>query len=64
MNKVGFTTCLEDGAGLYVRQATRLGTSRSLGVRPARMTLSEFAIHSMMSGACRYLRTIRCMHEE
>ena len=49
-NETGSTTCFEGGAALYVRVVMRLGTSRGLGVRPARTTLSELAMHSIMSG--------------
>ena len=45
----GATTCLEAGAELHVNPEMRLGTSRCLRVSPARMTLSEFAMHSMQS---------------
>ena len=54
---LGSTTCL-DGEAVYVRFETRLGISRSLGVSPARMTLSELAMHSIHSvdygGSCRW----------
>ena len=43
------TTCLDGREALYVRFEMRLGISRSLGVSPARMTLSELAMHSMHS---------------
>jgi len=46
----GETWCLLGGAAVYVSPEMRLGMSRSFGVRPARMTLSELAMHSMMSG--------------
>ncbi|CAL1711009.1 unnamed protein product [Somion occarium] len=36
-------------ADWYVSPEMRLGMSRSLGVRPARITLSDVAMHSMMS---------------
>ena len=45
----GSTTCLDEGEAMYVRFEMRLGISRSLGVNPARMTLSELAMHSMHS---------------
>ena len=45
----GSTTCLDEGEAVYVRFEMRLGISRSLGVNPARMTLSELAMHSMHS---------------
>ena len=46
---LGSTTCLDEGEAVYVRFEMRLGISRSLGVNPARMTLSELAMHSMHS---------------
>ena len=46
---LGSTRCLDEGEAVYVRFEMRLGISRSLGVNPARMTLSELAIHSMQS---------------
>jgi len=43
------TTWREAGAAAYVSVFTRFGMSRNLGVSPARITLSELAMHSMMS---------------
>ena len=39
---LGCTACFVPGPGTYVKPSTRLGISRSLGVSPARMTLSEY----------------------
>ena len=37
------------GEGRYVSISHRVGTSLNFGVRPARTTLSEHAMHSMQS---------------
>ena len=48
-NGVEHKTCLEPGPEFCVSMETRVGTSLYIGVKPARTTLSDVALYSMIS---------------